>query len=277
MGSKQQDTLIMSSAMDGASRSYLQNTLLGVAAGCIEVSIMQPTVYWKNTAQQRRPFSMNPALVYRGLTVNMLNMGLLTGLQMPVTSSVQRLIKGDSIQSLTHGETIASSLIGGFVSGIVSTPLELIIVQQQNLGKSIPATALALVRQHGTSVLGRGMIHTCMREAIYTSGYLGMAPVLSDILKSKGSDPGHARFMSAVIAGTVGATLSHPFDTIKTCLQGDTHQVHYRSTLQTARLIYSESGIAGFYRGFSFRTARTICSVYILTAARDTIAGALGW
>ena len=40
--------------------SPVENALVGVAAGTIEVTLLQPILYWKNAAQQSLPFTLNP-------------------------------------------------------------------------------------------------------------------------------------------------------------------------------------------------------------------------
>ena len=43
---------------------------VGVVAGTIEVSILQPMLYCKNASQQNIPFSFDPRKLYRGLAVS---------------------------------------------------------------------------------------------------------------------------------------------------------------------------------------------------------------
>lgn len=51
---------------------------------------------------------------------------------------------------------------------------------------------------------------------------------------------------------------THPFDTIKTCMQGDIEREVYGNFVQTARKIGSDSGLTGFYRGATFRYGRMV-------------------
>jgi solute carrier family 25 2-oxodicarboxylate transporter 21 len=62
-----------------------------------------------------------------------------------------------------------------------------------------------------------------VREAIYTAGYLGLAPVAKGRLEAahpffKSNDT-LTEFVSACIGGTTAAMLTHPVDTAKTCIQ----------------------------------------------------------
>ena len=63
--------------------SPLESVGLGVAAGTIEVCCLQPMLYCKNATQQGLPFTLNPAILYRGLTMSIMNMSILTGVQFP--------------------------------------------------------------------------------------------------------------------------------------------------------------------------------------------------
>ena len=42
-----------------------------------------------------------------------------------------------------------------------------------------------------------------------------------------GYDVGKAKFGGAVSSGVISATLSHPMDTVKTCMQGDIQRKTY--------------------------------------------------
>ena len=57
---------------------------------------------------------------------------------------------------------------------------------------------------------------------MYTLGYLGLVPVMTPIISSS-FNIGHfqAMFSASICASLFAITLSHPFDTIKTNLQGD--------------------------------------------------------
>ena len=41
-----------------------------------------------------------------------------------------------------------------------------------------------------------------------------------------------------MLGGIFGALLSHPFDSIKTCMQGDLERKLYRGSIETARKLY---------------------------------------
>jgi hypothetical protein len=45
----------------------VENMGLGGAAAFVEAIALQPTIYWKNAAQQGLAFTLNPKLLYRGI------------------------------------------------------------------------------------------------------------------------------------------------------------------------------------------------------------------
>ena len=54
--------------------------------------MLQPMLYCKNAVQQSLPLTLNPMVLYRGVSVSILNMSILTGVQFPLTGGVARLI-----------------------------------------------------------------------------------------------------------------------------------------------------------------------------------------
>ena len=79
-----------------------------------------------------------------------------------------------------------------------------------------------VLSEFGVSGLFRGLVTSCGREGLFTAGYLGLGPVLSERLRTAyGLQKKVSDLVGASCAGVIAATLSHPLDTIKTCMQGD--------------------------------------------------------
>lgn len=244
----------------------LENAQVGIAAGIIEVTILQPMLYWKNATQQKLQLTMNLRTVYRGLGMSITNMGILTGLQFPLSNAVAMAFTGGAKRTLSNFESIASSFTGGLISGVMCCPMELVMVQQQRFGGSILNTPARLVSTHGISILSRGLITSCGREALFTAGYMGIGPAISKEIRARNDSVSaySAKLMGAGCAGIIAATLSHPLDTIKTCMQGDIERKKFGSFTETARTLFSEGGFKRFYSGWSWRTGRMMCAVYIM-------------
>ena len=250
-----------------------ENTILGVVCGCVEVSIMQPTLYCKNASQQGLQWSFNPKLLYRGIGVSIANMGLVTGIQFPLSGACASLFKKGEERELRSSEQITAGFIGGALSGLVCAPLEHTMIQQQRTGMSLFATPGYLIKQLGPLGPWRGLSMTSGREGLYTAGYLGIGPVLTDYLqKESGYSPYASKAVGAIIAGVVGSTLSHPMDTIKTCMQGDVSRKIYPTVTTTCANLLREGGVARMSRGWTWRCGRMIGAVFIISETQELFA-----
>ena len=261
----------------------LQNTKLGLYCGCLEVMLLQPMLYLKNATQQRLPLTLNPRYLYRGLTSSVVNMGALTAVQFPLTSGVKNVIVGsDSKRVLTDTEKIVASFAGGGISGLICAPIELVMIQQQLKGGSIVQTPFRVINNHGILSLMRGLMPSCVREGFWTCAYLGLGPVLANRLRYEyGCSVWQAKICGSVISGIFAATISHPADTIKTCMQGDLEGKTYRGVTSTATQLMQQSksvggyGMERFFSGLHWRIARSICSVFVIMELMERIAPAL--
>jgi solute carrier family 25 carnitine/acylcarnitine transporter 20/29 len=252
--------------------TVVDNAIVGVAAGTIEVTILQPMLYCKNATQQRLPFTLDPRTLYRGLPMSIGNMAILTGVQFPLTGLCQSIITGGAKRKLGDGEQIAAGFMGGAISGLLCGPMELVMIQQQRFGGTLLRTPARLLSSFGASGIGRGMVTSCGREGMFTAGYMGLGPVLGQRLRDDfGLGAGMSKILGACGAGLVAATLSHPMDTIKTCMQGDVERKNYGSLSQTARSLLADGGPSRFFRGWAWRTGRMMCAIFIMTECKTRL------
>jgi hypothetical protein len=57
---------------------------------------------------------------------------------------------------------------------------------------------------------------------------MGIGPSITTYAnESHGFSLINSKIIGAVVGGVISATLSHPLDTLKTCMQGDIEQVQY--------------------------------------------------
>jgi hypothetical protein len=145
------------------------------------------------------------------------------------------------------------------------------MIQQQVKGGTLVGTTAKSMPN-----IFRGLFNCSMREGIYSAGYMGVGPVVRSYLYDNYRDTfqseDQARIVGAIIAGLFGAYVSHPFDTIKTCMQGDIEKAKYKRVPDTARTIYANGGVPAFYRGAVFRCLRQICAVFILDKVNCNLA-----
>lgn len=180
---------------------------------------------------------------------------------------------GSATHQFSLQEEMGCGIVAGSVSALVGSPLELIMIQQQRKGGAVP-TRLGEILQNPLNIT-RGFVGMCIREALWTCGYLSIPPVVRRTLResypSTFDTDDKARVPAALLGGLFACYLTQPFDTVKTCMQGDIERKVYGNFVQTAKMIHSESGIPGFYRGATFRYGRMVCAVFIMDLLREKI------
>lgn len=240
-----------------------ENTLLGGFAAVIETALLQPTMYAKNARQQNIPLTLDPRVYYRGIGPALASeMGQLS-LQFGATSALKRTVFGNS----PTGELGAASSAGALVA-LVASPCELLMIQQQRFGGGMLSTPARIVRSHGPMVMMRGLGPAMARDAIYVGSMLGATPVIHRSLEDlTGGGSSSANILAVVgasmLGGTFGAVMSHPFDTVKTAMQGDVCQKTYGGTLETARTLMGDAGLGRLFSGVFWRTVNITMTVYI--------------
>ena len=76
-------------------------------------------------------------------------------------------------------------------------------------------------------------------------------------------------------AGFVASGLSHPPDTIKTCMQGDIEQSTYTRAMSGLKLIVERDGVSGLYKGFKWRFLRMGMTFFIFNVTMEPVSHAL--
>lgn len=250
-----------------------ENATVGMVAGAIEVATLQPLNYFKNMIQQGVKPSLSPLVWYRGVGANIVNMGSCTMIQFSVGGAAKKAILGSETRPLKAYEEMGAGVFAGVMSAFVGSPLELVMIQQQRKGGS---TLSAIGNIANPSTIGRGFIGAAVREGLWTCGYLSIPPIIRRNLRESypttfDSDT-KARVPASLLGGFFACYLTHPFDTVKTCMQGDIEREKFKTFSHSARVVYGESGIPGFFRGATFRYARMAIAVGML----DTLGGLVG-
>jgi len=269
--------------LDNAPLSGTTWSVIGALSGVLEVCVNQPTVYMKNTLQQRQPLSFSPLVMYRGTFVNAASIAPITAIQFGVSGMAKQFLKerkGSQSAELNAVEQIGSAMLAGAASSIIVCPADMLIIQQQKTGLSLLAQSRQIAQTFGYAKFYRGLMFAAVRESLFTAGYMGLPPVLQKILiqssPSTFVDPLNTSIRKAELgnwlsvlisnlsSGIIAGFITHPVDTIKTRLQGNLEpNTIYTNIRQTAKLIYAESGLQGFFHGVIPRTGR-ICIAVLL-------------
>ena len=212
--------------------------------------------------------------MYRGVAANALNMGSCTMIQFTVGGYLRKLTLGENRDRiLSLKEEMLCGLGAGTASAFLGSPLELVMVQQQKKGTSVAQTMSNILENPAN--IGRGWIGCAVREALWTCGFLSIPPVVRREIQKEWPEyfptNDHARIPAALLGALFACYLTHPFDTIKTCMQGDIGRKTYGTLTQTARTIWGQHGLAGFYRGSTFRYARQVCAVFIMDLMQEKV------
>ena len=192
--------------------------------------------------------------------------------------------RSNQCTALSDKESLASALGAGVLTSFLIGPVDLITIQQQKLRASPFRTIHHLVKTYGTISLFRGIGPTMLREAMYTSGYLGLSPVITHHLMQKnatnseykypqfGRNPLLARMTGASIAGTLAAVITNPADCIKTCVQSDMTGEMYPNARATLYKMYKgeiEGGLSRTWNGLGPRIVRFNIAFFIFLSFQE--------
>lgn len=207
---------------------------IGAGSGLVEVTLLHPSVAWKNALQEGRPLPTAPRALYRGFAINAGSFVPITCLQFGVNRGLERALSeaGDG-SDLNSAQRVLIAAAAGVATSTLSTPCELVIIQQQRTCAALLPTAASVFRSHGASVFARGALPCALREAIYVGGYLGTAPLASAGLQQLAAlegRPDTALVLGGMASGAAAAVITQPFDTVKTRMQANLSDPRYAST-----------------------------------------------
>lgn len=249
-----------------------QNLLLGMASGMMAKMCNYPFLTWKNSVQQGLPVSVNPAVVYRGLPMGLVNFGGTTAVQFGLTGYFQKLLMSNSNMDAQTVQ-MSGAFLGGLVSGIPCSIWELCMIQQQRFGGSILGTPAKFVSEFGIACLTRGFTMTMGRESMFTLSMLGVTPLIqSKLVETSGLEKNSALAAGALTGASLAGTMTHPMDTIKTCMQGDLARSKYTNVISTGQSLIAEYGLVqGLFKGLHFRIGLISTSFFLVNFFKQSL------
>jgi len=251
-----------------AQLSPFMNIAVGGCGGMIETYVQMPIITWKYCTQEGRKFPTTLPGWWRGGIVQSSSVAPITAFQVMVNGILEKLVTGGT-RDVTPMENLGTALLAGAASGLVYCPADLMVIQQQKLNMTAPNAFKHLRSVYGNLFWTRGMLSTMGREAAYTSGYLGMAPIAFLTVKEYVSNEPLAMVCSGIFAGTIAAMLSHPLDTGKTVMQADIARKQYPTALSAIRAYYNMYGVTSLYKGGFARVLRVINACIIVAGIRE--------
>jgi len=241
--------------------SEAENVGLGAAASAVQAVILQPTIYWKNAAQQGLGFTLDPRLVYRGMGASLVNEMGQMGLQFGMTGYLKKAFGSDSFTS-----ELGSAVVGGALIGPFASVCECTMIQQQRHGGSLLSTPVRILREFGLRGLFRGLSAGIVRDGLYVGGLLGTTPLLQHhLMKEHGWNLYAAESVASIGSGLFVGVATVPFDSVSTVMKGDLSQK--TGAVETLRA-RAAGGLKVFFGGGFWRAINIAGTIYIANAAR---------
>ena len=283
--------------------SPMENLMVGAVGGALETSLQMPILTYKFCLQEGRALPTTLPGWYRGVAVQAGTVAPITAIQFCVNGLLQKMVRlvrpppppppptehtttattttttnNKDTRPLTDGEMMLTAAGAGALSALVYSPVDLLTIQQQKLEKNVLDTGRYIYQHYGVgNGLYRGLSACAIREAVYTAGYLGLAPVLSARLMMLQQfpyfteSPFLASVVGACLAGTTAAILTHPIDTAKTCVQSDMSANIWPTARITIPKLLAQGGIASLFKGMVPRTFR-LCGAFFVCMSLQNLA-----
>eukprot|EP01130_Rhizamoeba_saxonica_P010227 TRINITY_DN418_c0_g1_i2.p1 TRINITY_DN418_c0_g1~~TRINITY_DN418_c0_g1_i2.p1 ORF type:complete len:294 (+),score=46.73 TRINITY_DN418_c0_g1_i2:84-965(+) len=250
-----------------------ENLKIGALGGTMETLIQMPLVTMKICVQEGRPYPKSFKAWYRGVWIIAGSIAPVHAIQLFSNGVITKMLRNGSDRDLSLPEVFLSASIAGSISALFYGPADLLVIQQQKLNKSLFGTLSVLTQKFGKFAVFRGLGSSVIREALYSCGYIALAPIFSKVLRQHSDYFVHNHLKTAIvsstIAGIIAAILTHPIDTVKTCIQADMERKLHPNLASSFPQLYKQGGIKSLYRGFIFRTMRLSGAFFIINNLRE--------
>lgn len=259
--------------------SPLEDVLLGGFAGTLNCMIGMPLLTLKFCLQSGQPLPLSILGWYRGVLVQTGSAAPIAAFQMLANGMMSKIVSGAGPfaarmkRRLNTTERLVAALSAGVLSAVIYTPVDLLTIQQQRLGLTLSGCFSYVVQEHGVQGLLHGVLAMSLREGIFSLGMFGLTPIIAEAImkkfKGKESMAMVSQIVGSTIAGVIAAVLTHPMDTIKTCLQADMHGNVYKNIWQTFTLLVDERGFASLFGGMVPRMVMVIICFFVTSLLRN--------
>jgi hypothetical protein len=241
---------------------------IGFSAGAVEAFIAHPLWVWKTRAQYGGAFTLQPRIIYKGVVASMATTATIVSMRVLIRDFIIReLFKNDPPNNFLR---LSSAFMGGVGSTVLSCPLELCLTQQQTnpalQHKNFMTTSLHITQTAGADKLFKGSLLIAMRDGIVCMGYLGLTPLLNLMIYDRETSP---PAYLALFSGVICAFVSHPLDFTKTIIQSAELSKPPTHAIPLIMKTYSEQGLRGLYKGFTWRCTRVGLATCVLSKTLD--------
>lgn len=201
--------------------------------------------------------------LYKGLSAGLLRQityGMTRlGLFQTLSSNYKAKNNTEHIPFMTK---VGHSIVAGSIAALTGTPADAALVRmqadstlplaQQRGYKNGVDAMIRMAREEGLRGFFSGATPTIVRGLAVNIGQLTTYDTFKDMFGPSlpgGRDGQTSRFFNGFLSGWVAATLSLPFDYVKTQMQKDT-KGRYKGMADCAKQTMAEGGIKQFYSGY---------------------------
>ncbi len=218
-------------------------------------------------------FPKNPYTLFRGFSATFLSMSCLT-----VTQSFFKYMLEGKVSVGISGE-IFTAVFAGFVSAVLTTPLEGAILRQNKVlsesksevKKGVFKDSKEFYYQHGLRRLYAGCFLIGVRSAIVGSGFSFWVPILSTYLENKNVPKNSAVLSSAALVGTLFSALSQPPESLRIEQQFSADAKSPLNVKQAFSHLTLKDGLKGLFKGGAYRIPRTAPGIFINAVVYKTL------
>jgi solute carrier family 25 carnitine/acylcarnitine transporter 20/29 len=164
-------------------------------------------------------------------------------------------------ENLTHIQNLKSGMFAGFSNSFVVSPIEMIRIKMQVQGNNTENKysgtvdcAKKIYKGYGIKGLYQGLFSTFLREFPGMACYFGVYEILMQTQVQKYGSKSEVPLIYPCIFGALSGSCfwlsCFPFDVVKSRIQSDDcANRKYKNIVSTFSIIYSNSGIGGFFKG----------------------------
>lgn len=254
-----------------ASRPFV----LGGASACAATVCIQPLDMVKVRMQLGAGATTNPILMTKQIIAEdgffTLYRGLSAGILRQLTYGMGRLgifqVMEDKLKvdgKITFEKNIFASLVAGGVGALIGTPADAALVrmqadtvlpaaQRRNYKNAIDALA-RMAREEGMRGFFSGASPTVLRGLSMNVGMLASFDSYKNMVRPYVGDGQATTMVGGALSGWTAATMTLPFDFVKTRLQkqtpGPDGKLPYNGIADCAMKVFRQEGPMAFYSGY---------------------------
>ena len=194
--------------------------------------------------------------LYKGMNASLAQVGGKAAIRFTVYDYINNLLT-DNTGNLSNSKKLISGLLAGSIESIIWTaPTERIkILQQKNSNDKL--NIYKIINKYGFKSLYKGTTPTIIKQSTSVGSRFWLYSILKDkFMDSNRNISSINTLLIGCIAGSFSTVLNHPFDVIKSNIQGN--QTQKKMTIYaTGKELIQKYGILSLCNGLNARFIRT--------------------